>query len=322
MFLASLCVVTNLGAHVVKKGETLTDIAYNNISTRVYGKNGSLRKILALNPKIKNINFIRPGQVIILSDNQPLVHSGAKTKSDISAGSQSPYDNKDSPLLNRGSILELSPFYNITTLSARDSTTGSESTIASDYYFGVNAQYGREWNQDFQTTINLKLASIDFELPATSTKSLKGTNKFLSSLGLEANQRIKEKTRLKLGVSYGQELFIRAFSTQGVEIDALNIPSINSKISHDVRDFSRFTFGISASYSAKMPGKTDSYEVEFGHEYGASIYLKKPFGNSQNSNIQTELGFSQRNQNTNLTSQTETNIIFMGRFLFSGGSGI
>jgi hypothetical protein len=319
-FLAVVSFSTTAWAYVVKNGDTLSGITYENISAKVYGKDGSLNKLLALNPHIKNPDRIFPGQVISLSEVDKLAE--VPTMERNIATNDSEIAPEASTLFKRGALVALTPFYNITNISATDNTTGSESIVASKYYVGVNASYIQEWNKDFQTAINLKLASIAFEEPTSSTKTLQDASKFLSTIGLETNHNAAEKVHLKLGLSYGKELFIRAASTQSTAVDAVNIPSISSKISYIIKDLSPLTLGVSASYSAKMPTKVDTYKVKFGHEYGASLYLKQLTGYSQNSNIQTELGYTQRKQNTSFSSQTETSIMLGVRFFFGAGSGL
>ncbi len=65
--------------HIVKKGETLSQILYKMKSMPIYGKKGSLEKTIALNPFLKNKsgNFILPKMKIILpmqidKDDNPL----------------------------------------------------------------------------------------------------------------------------------------------------------------------------------------------------------------------------------------------------------
>jgi LysM repeat protein len=46
----------------VQKGDTLSGISEREVGRPVYGASGSLRKVLKLNPKVKNPNYIRVGQ--------------------------------------------------------------------------------------------------------------------------------------------------------------------------------------------------------------------------------------------------------------------
>jgi hypothetical protein len=331
-FFAIVGVSTTTWAYVVKKGDTVSKIAYQNISKKIYGNDGAINKILKLNPQIKNPNFIKPGEVINFDEKVPLELSKVSLERQPGEDpvSSSPNDiekhveelaDDTAHVFKPDGLLVLNPFYAIKNLSTIDKTTGSESTIASKYNVGLSAYYVQEWSKDFQTAVNLKLSTIGFEEPASSTRALQDKSKFLSSLGLETNHNFGLNTQLKLGVSYGKELFIRASSTQSVAVDAIDIPSISSKISYDIKKLSPFTLGISASYSAKFPAKTDFYDVKFGHEYGASIYLNQLTGKSRLSTIQTELGFSQRAQNTSVTTQNETSLMLGVRFFFDVGSG-
>jgi LysM repeat protein len=52
--------------HIVQKGEALSKLAQKFIPGRVYGPTGSLKKIVALNPHLKNPNVILPGQEVFL----------------------------------------------------------------------------------------------------------------------------------------------------------------------------------------------------------------------------------------------------------------
>jgi LysM repeat protein len=329
IFITALGVASSAGAYIVQKDDTLSSIAYKNISTKVYGKDGSLEAILALNPQIKDSNFIKPGQFINIGEIKNVAAVVIPTVRNIAEDSQNYVEVNNSEMADNDTLSfkgvalwALTPFYNITNLSATDNVTGSDSVVASKYHVGINASYVQDWSKDFQTAINLKLASIAFEEPASSTNTLKDTSKFLSTIGLETNHNLSEKTHLKLGASYGKELFIRAASTTSTAIDAVNISSISSKLSYDIKDLSPLTLGVSVSYAAKMPTKVDTYKLKFGHEYGASLYLKQLTGKSQNSNIQTELGYTQRKQDTSFSTQTETNITLGVRIFFGSGSGL
>jgi hypothetical protein len=50
----------------VQKGESLSEISEREVGRPVYGKRGSLQKLLHLNPQVKNPNYIRVGQWIFV----------------------------------------------------------------------------------------------------------------------------------------------------------------------------------------------------------------------------------------------------------------
>jgi hypothetical protein len=308
VFFVILGFSSTIQAYIVKKGDTLSEIAYKYISPKVYGKNSSINKILALNPTIQNPDFLGVNQIINLGVFEP--SNPSRTVSEAA------------PPLKRGSgsALTLTPFYSILNINSKDNGSGSKSTIASKYYIGVNVSYTQEWTKDFQTAINLKLASINFEKPTSATKTLKDSKKFLSTLGLESNQNLKDNIYLKLNLDYGKELFVRADSTQDVAVDAINIPSVGAKIYYNIKNIEMFSLGIAGSYEAKMPAQTDNYDVKFGHKIGTSIYLSQHRGNASDSNFQVELGLSHRKQDTTVSSQTESSVTLGVNFLLGSGS--
>src|SRR5689334_17663417 len=53
--------------YVVKEGDSLSTIAARTLQGRIYGKEGGIQKLVALNPEIENPNFILPGQEIRLA---------------------------------------------------------------------------------------------------------------------------------------------------------------------------------------------------------------------------------------------------------------
>lgn len=316
---------TTAWAYIVKKGDTLSEIAYKHISPKVYGKTGSVNKILALNPTIKNPHFLSLDQIVNLGEFELSNSPKIKTNRYVAEESQiipspSRIASESSPLFKRGSVLALTPFYSILNITSKDNTRGSESTIASKYYIGANASYVQEWTKDFQTAVNLKLGSINFEKPTTSTKTLQDSGKFISSLGLESNQSFNNNFHLKLNLDYGKELFIRAASTQNIAVDAINIPSVGAKVSYDIKELDPFVLGIAGSYEAKMPAQTDYYDVKLGHKLGASVYLTQHTGSASDSKFQVELGVAQRRQDTSVASQTETSVNLGVKFFYGVGS--
>jgi LysM repeat protein len=65
----------------VKKGDNLSTIAAAHYPGGIYGNKGNLKKIISLNPLIKNSDFIYPGQILKLDKVDPEVFAEASSKS-------------------------------------------------------------------------------------------------------------------------------------------------------------------------------------------------------------------------------------------------
>ena len=227
---------------------------------------------------------------------------------------------KKNTLFKRGAVVALTPVYSLTALSAEDRTTGSDSTVASNYNTGVHISYMQEWTESTRTFVNLSLGLISFEKPTDSTKTINDDKKFLSGLGAGLNLELTDRFNLEVGGYYQKELFVRASSTQSITIDAMNVPSIGGNLSYAIVKLDPFTFGASSSLYVKGPAKTDGYNVRLGAQYGAIIYLKQSLVEvGQESNFQTELGFISRSQDTSIIKQTQTEITLGLRILFPVG---
>lgn len=72
MLFASLAQAGESYLYVVQPKETLSEIAHRQIPGPVWGKNGSLNKILSLNIEIKNPNRIWIGQKLAIKDSDEL----------------------------------------------------------------------------------------------------------------------------------------------------------------------------------------------------------------------------------------------------------
>jgi len=298
--------------HVVKEGESLSVIAQALVSPPVYGEKGSLEKVLALNPWIKDPNHILPNQEIDFGD---LV----KEKDVSTAASNEIKENTRKPLsegFQRGDGLVLSPYFSNTTLSVRDTASGSTSTLNSAANFGIDAYYLQQWDEDFSTFLHFKLGSISFEPPATSTRTLTNGSKVMSGFGAGANYTCSSKLMVGFLVDYEKALFARAVSTTEKTVDAVMIPQVGGRVSYDFIKFSPFTLGASGSLDLLLPGSTDSYQIRLGAQTGAILYLKRNAISGEQMNYQVGIGASSRSQNTSITSQSQTDLTLLVQVYF------
>lgn len=336
---------TNAGAYtyVVKKGNSLSKITGQLVPGPAWGKNGSLKKVLALNPQIQNPNFILPGQIInidgILSNEQvqcaglermPAAVDEVESPSEETSNAPAPVaaepvappapaDVEKAPAFKRRAVVALIPFYTLSGITAKDNTSGITSTFASLYNAGIRAAYIQEWTPSTQSFVSLKFSQIAFEQPTDSSRSIVNSKAFLSGVALGLSTGLTSRLNLELSADYQKEVFARAVSTQSATIDAVTIPSLGAKISFDIVDLDPFVLGLSSLVLIKMSTTTDAYIVKMGTQYGAIIYLKQFVGDNEASNFQTELSFTARDQGTSLIHQIQTDLTLGLRYFFPVG---
>jgi LysM repeat protein len=326
-------------SYVVKTGETLSQIAQKQSSQKIYGNNGSLNKIIALNPQIKNPNFIKIAQKISIGEFIEEKSAQAESQSpdrtiatepDAAVDSTAKKELEKEPvekrcetttpfIFKRRSLVAVSPYFSFLGLESKDNATHSKSTVASKYSTGFTTSYIQNWSERFQSAVHLKIGKINFEKPTNSNRALNASDTIMTGIGLETNHNLNENLSFKLNANYSKELFVRAISTQSDAVDALYVPSFGSKISYNMIALDPFIFGVSGKYSAKMSASAEGYEVRSGSEYGASIYLKQFTSKNRETPFEAEFNFSQRKQNTNVSTQVETHLIITLTYLFSLG---
>jgi hypothetical protein len=334
-------------AEVVREGDKLSKIVGRLIPGPVWGKNGSWTKVLKLNPGIGNPDLIYPGEEIKLPGGQTLQLQAVATKAKTTrvpsstiaepTPIESPTVSPPSPLPvavaspspavsptqevhavteENGGALELSPYYIITGLRATDKTTGSPASLASSLNAGVDARYYQLWSDSFKSFVQLKLGTLSFEQPTLVTTSLQSSSNFMSGIGLGGEFRLSQALSFRISGDYEKEAFVRATSTKSVTVDAVAVPELGGSLALDLLRKNSLTLGISGQYSELFQASTGGYTVLQGSLYGGKIYFKQDVGQSA---VQTELGYSSRQQNTELTNQTEKDIVLQLRWFLPSG---
>ena len=310
---------------VVKRGNSLSKIAGQLVPGPVWGENGSLKKIRALNPHIQNPNFIVPGMTIDIDIDgvvNPAQATGAgpwripaeasdpvaTEEQQVTGSAQNLSDAQKVPPFERGALLALTPSYAFSGISATDSATGRVSSVASQYNVGVRSTYFQEWSPFTRSFVGLKLGHISFDRPTDSSLRIADDKKFLSEIQIGANFNLSSRLSLATEADYKKELFARAVSTQIAKVEAVAIPSLGAKLAYDFIRLRPFSLGVSTSFTVKGPAKTDGFNVRLGAQYGSTIYLKQFVSESGSPSFQTELSYLTRMQNTSLTKQTQKDL--------------
>lgn len=319
LFIALIaCLVISTSAfalvYVVREKDSLSLIAKKYFHGSVWGENGALEKLIAQNPQIKNPNLIFPGdEVIITVENAPAPEQ-------ISEKEPINTDTVVAPLpTESGAMLEVVPFYAFTGIQATDSATDNPSTIVSSYHVGIDAIYSQQWSEVFKSFIHLKLSSISFSQPTDATRTISDSKLFLSTVGVGGEMGLSSKVKLKLGVDYGSEIFVKSSSTTNVTMNAIPLTSLHSKLTFQAFQQHEFKLGVSALGSFIFSGKSDSYEINPGVSYGGSIYLEQLDLSARKPKFITEVGYLGRSQNTSIASQNEYSIFLQIHFFLPIG---
>ena len=308
----------------VVEGDKFSKILGTLIPGPVWGKNGSFNKIIAQNPGIKDPDHILPNQIIQINDselgaistvipeptglNDLAITTEIQTNKERTPASDAKANSK------RSLAFEVAPNYSISALAVTDRQTGSQSKIVSNLNLNIDASLMHVWNDDFQSSIRLHFGEFILQQPLNATSTLLGSSQLMSGVGVGGNFKISQNLTFSLNANNEKEIFIRGSSTTSVTADSVSLYNFGTKISYELIHLDPFILGSGLEFKGFLPTTTDSYQTRFSTQYGCTIYLGQRGGDIMNFN--TELGFTIKNLNTSITTQSEKDLTLSIRFHF------
>jgi hypothetical protein len=204
----------------------------------------------------------------------------------------------------------IAPYYLLSEISSKDLVNGGTSNLTSQLNAGFNFAYSQEWNKDFTTFIDLKLGYISMNKIAAGVETLDSGSAFMDSVGIGMTfGNLKDSSfSLKTEISDTKELFERSISATSVTVDSVSTPEIHAEPSFKIVAKKPFVLGASIPLGVYFPTSVNSYTTRTGVGYGAKIFLLHDLG--RDVQLSTEAGFLIRNQDTSVTSQSQTDLGF------------
>jgi LysM domain len=306
--------------YVVKDGDTLSKIAAKSLHGKIYGKEGGIEKLVALNPKIKNPNLIFPGDEINLSnDDQKLADSSPQadmsaTRSPAAAEASVIAPNSESPVAatlpeikpvgttteSEGySLIDMQPRFFYSRVDGSEASNGSGAILLSKLNYGLNASWRQLWSDTFESFVNLGLTK--FEFTSSSSRTLEGEKLTQSDLEVGAKLKLSSKTQVMFSLGAGEELFYQATTPTTVKIDSVMVPKLNAGITQVLYTKKPFTLGSEFKFTLLSSANTDNYKVKSGWGYLGRVFVKQESKKS-NLALQTGLFYGQHLQNTSIVN--------------------
>lgn len=327
--------------YVVRTGDTLSTIAQKQIGSPIFRKgDGSLFKLLKMNPTVKDADLIFPGQRLVIrsSEAQNLASEETKYQNSFATSPRQVASSETEPDKNppesaqkacevpaeKSKALEskepeiphqlfLDASMGITTLTSTDGSSTTGATLYSAQDLGIQAGWQQQWTDSFSTKMSARFRSIDFQPPTSSTKSVSDSKKLTTGLSLEAETEFTPKFSLVFGTSYNQELFLRGLTSSSVTVDSVAIPKFTLGAEYQIYQVGKTSVGVNAAFDYLLGTSTDGYTVRSGMAYQGGFYLKRLYG--MDKSVELNVTYRDRAQNTSLVNFHE-NTVF-GTLIFS-----
>lgn len=291
-------------SYVVKQGDTLSTIADKNFEGRVYGRNGSLSKLISFNPQITNPNIIVVGQSIELGENLSSDQSLAEVQKVPDQPNDSSVETKErlpaEESWTEQTYLRLSPIFGYRRI---DSTIGANSATAlSNLGYGINLDWQQRWDDTgiWKTSLGLKAMGHKFEV--SDNKTLSDANQMYSKIYLSGAYNYGSTKEHFLSAILGaqREQVLVATSDSELGIESVLLPSLEVYSRHRILNHKSLSayfdasLGLVSSSSGTINTKTSVY-----WQTGLGLSYKRRWGT-------IESGINFKNLNLSLESGDQT----------------
>jgi hypothetical protein len=311
--------------YVVKPGDALSVIAAQSIPGTVWGKDGSLKTVMALNSKIQDPNLLWVGQVVQLPDEQPSqlrepAEIGTVVQEVLPSPSPSPsYSGTvwappppelpsisltktipDPDYGDERSLLKLAPQLSFNRINSTNRLTGGAATLGSSLSFGGELAWQQVWSKDWSSQITVQLSHFNEQ---TSGESLEQSNYTEGSAEFSLDYQVSSRFHLLTGVLADYSPFAQPIAGNSVTIDSVLIPEVQAGFSLGLAESKLFRFDGGLLVGLRGPAVEDTYRVNAGYDYKTFIQLQQTHGNSP---VFAQFYFEHISQSTSTTVQTES----------------
>lgn len=257
--------------HLVKKGETLTEILYSMKFRPVYGPNGKLENVLALNPAIKKSkgNKIYPGMKILLD---PI-----SEKTEIAKVELAPELVPKTQAIESNSDLEQYFFIRASAQvswlkvnsSNRTQYLNSEITTLSNASPGFLGQYGMNISEKHNYYLFTYLSQVNFY--PNETYSMEKKNFFRQAYGMGSDYKLDSVTNLSAKFGFYDEFFLSVPSLNAIKIESAQIPEIHFGVRRHLGSYKKFNVDSGVFGKFIIPFDAASIKGKFGYGLGGEL---------------------------------------------------
>jgi LysM repeat protein len=301
--------------YLVQSGETLSAIAHKVIPGRIYGTNGSVSRVLALNPKLgANPNLIYVGQKIQIPETQTLTdvpatlirNPASESTSEVQSNPSNSVREKVPTNADEGfGIFSVDVGFASTRISATENSNRSSATLLSKSNSQETFSYSQHWSNNFETSVYFGLDNLSINTPGVGG-TIDDSSPTLHHLGITSAWSLSPNLKLGVGLGMDQEPFLTGVSSSVVNLDLLYVPTLKVFSAFDFYENGPFTLGFSGGIGVSASSTSNGYQSKWNPNYDACIYLRqKAFSWMV---LETGARANYWDQSTTLSSQAQTDI--------------
>ncbi len=207
--------------------------------------------------------------------------------------------------LQRHLRLRLAPYFHFSELAAQDDDTGATLLLASRYNVGVTAGVSTNVLEHLEVSFELRGGTLDYASP-TQNSTLLTSALFSYAATLSTELTVLKRLGICLGVSFGNDPFSASASTQVQQVEMVHLPSASAALRLTALAFPHWFLGAEVAGAYKLGAAQKAYNVNSGTWLYAGVFWQ--WFNPNDTAWTISAGYSQRQQNTSLITQTDKDI--------------
>lgn len=304
----------------VQRGDTLGQIAKTHVGSPVWGDKGSVKKLLELNPDIKDPNQIFVNQTINLSPEAEV--SQAEADPVPAAAAEAPAETEPSPVVAAEETPAPVPE------AESSSSTSSSSTFAfkveglvsttnidaeardksfetsPDSKINQGLRLGVSYRLTEKSTIEADAAFVKSRFADSKDGRLNGDDKVLKSFELSYQYRLLESLQLSVGAETEQVYFVGQLAPQKFQIEPIFVDSVKLGLSYDILVAGDWTWNVKGDLYYAFAADGDYSEPDSGA--GQDISTALAYRINPSFDVLGGVFFERRHQGSNLVQQINT----------------
>jgi len=270
LLLVTLMVEAQPLTYIVKGKDTLSTIAKRSLKGALYGKNGSLNKLLTLNSHIKNKNLIFPGTKIYIFSVEKAQRVPASEEvqkpSDTSLGVIEEH--------NPTSHLKVGLGYDYFNIDAYDPENKDTATVVSEASPKIGLNWNLEWSKDWSSEFSFSYRQDRIAVDADSAKKLDKKTYARTAVAFGLNRHWSSENKTLFFVGRSERGFLKA--KNATEIEMLSGTSTDFGLKHEKIFITRNTAsaGFDASYTYLGAAQGAGFSSDPGYYAQAGIFMR------------------------------------------------
>ena len=235
----SASIKANSTLYVVQRGDILSDILFRNVPGRIYGQNGNLKKVKALNPELRSLNYIVPGETLVLP-----IGEGRYTQHELMMRNKFKKVVKKSALKNsykatKKSILQhlyIGAHLSSKSLNATDLVSGENEISTSDLSYGLNLEWQHYWTKNLGFLFQFSYSKYDFKVSTNKSLVDENINKVSGRVGIKYSPSSSHSYLFQTGLE--EKLLLTSETSTSLRIDKNTVPTLSVSGKHIFKTFS------------------------------------------------------------------------------------